>query len=86
MPATLSTLLRHKVTKRHGPLLRVVKDGWAAIARSTKQPAASAWLHELDDRSLRDIGLARFQIDAAVRGKRADARRSIVIAETTAWS
>ena len=40
-----------------------------AIASYFIRRAAAAALHELDDRALRDIGLARTQIEAAVHGR-----------------
>jgi uncharacterized protein YjiS (DUF1127 family) len=41
---------------------------WKRIARYFAHRAAITSLRELDDRSLRDIGLTRSQIEAAVHG------------------
>lgn len=46
-------------------LLSAWLDGFATYL---VRRAAIVSLHELDDRALRDIGLQRSQIDAAVRG------------------
>ena len=68
MSATLATILRPEVTKRPGPLSRLFRTGWERIARYFVRRAAIARLRELDDRVLRDIGLERSQIEAAVYG------------------
>jgi uncharacterized protein YjiS (DUF1127 family) len=67
MTATLSTILRPVGTKSFGAGLWIVAC-WDRIARYFVHRAAIAHLRELDDGALRDIGLARSQIEAAVRG------------------
>jgi uncharacterized protein YjiS (DUF1127 family) len=79
MSATLSTALRSKVARGPEALLRNFGDCRKAIARHLARRAAIADLRERDDRSLRDIGLARFQIQAAVHGL-------LAAPETTTWS
>ena len=68
MSATLATIVRPEVTQRPGAFSRLFSAGWERIARYFVRRAAIANLRELDDRALRDIGLARSQIEAAVRG------------------
>jgi uncharacterized protein YjiS (DUF1127 family) len=81
MSATLSTIVRPAVTKRAGTFSPLFSAFWDGIARHFVCRAAIASLRERDDRALRDIGLARSQIEAAVRGFR---RASI--AESVTWS
>src|SRR5262245_30199690 len=66
--AILSTLVRPAGRKRPGAYLRIFNVCWEAIARYLVRRAAVAGLRELDDHALRDIGLARSQIEAAVHG------------------
>jgi uncharacterized protein YjiS (DUF1127 family) len=68
MSATLSTLVRPAATKEASALSRLFSACWDGIARYFVRRAAIATLRELDDRALRDIGLARSQIEAAVQG------------------
>ncbi len=68
MPATLLSIIRPAVTKRPGAFSRLFSTGLDRIAHYFVRRAAIATLHELDDRALRDIGLARSQIEAAVCG------------------
>jgi uncharacterized protein YjiS (DUF1127 family) len=68
MSATLSTIVRPARTKSPGASLRFFNACWEGIARYFVHRAAIATLRELDDRALRDIGLARSQIEAAVHG------------------
>jgi uncharacterized protein YjiS (DUF1127 family) len=68
MSATLSTIVRPAGAKSPGASLRIFNACWAGIARYFVHRAAIASLRELDDSALRDIGLARSQIEAAVRG------------------
>jgi uncharacterized protein YjiS (DUF1127 family) len=49
-------------------LFRLVVGSARAIRRYFRQRAASACLHEMEPYGLRDIGLERAQIEAAVRG------------------
>jgi uncharacterized protein YjiS (DUF1127 family) len=68
MSATLSIIVQTAVTKRSDARLLVFKACWERIARYFARRTAVASLRELDDHTLRDIGLARFQIEAAVAG------------------
>jgi uncharacterized protein YjiS (DUF1127 family) len=68
MSATLSTIVRPAVTKRPGAFSRLFSASWNGIARYFVRRAAIASLRELDDRALRDIGLKRSQVEAAVYG------------------
>ena len=56
-------------------LFRLLAGGARAVRRSFRQRAASACLHEMEDYRLRDIGLERAQIEAAVRGVPLDTGR-----------
>jgi uncharacterized protein YjiS (DUF1127 family) len=68
MSATLSTIIRPAVTKRPGAFSRLFSGCLDGTARYFVRRAAIACLRELDDRALRDIGLVRSQIEAAVHG------------------
>jgi uncharacterized protein YjiS (DUF1127 family) len=68
MSAILSTTVRPAGTKAPGAYLRIFNACWQGIARYIAHRAAIANLRELDDRLLRDIGLARSQIEAAAHG------------------
>jgi uncharacterized protein YjiS (DUF1127 family) len=68
MSATLSTRIWPVVSKRASAFARLFSASCDAIARYFVCRAATASLRELDDRALRDIGLVRSQIDAAVHG------------------
>jgi uncharacterized protein YjiS (DUF1127 family) len=69
MSATLSTLFQPAVTVRPGRYVRRLFHAWARdIAHYLVRRAALKRLHELNDRELRDIGLARGEIEAAVYG------------------
>ena len=68
MSATLSTIVRPAETASSGARLRILSACWQGIVRYFVRRAAIASLRELDDHALRDIGLARTQIEAAVRG------------------
>ena len=68
MSATLSTIVGPSGTKSPGASLRILNACWEGIARYFVRRAAIASLRELDDRALRDMGLARPQIEAAVHG------------------
>jgi uncharacterized protein YjiS (DUF1127 family) len=68
MSATLSTIIRPAVAKRPGAFSRLFGACFDGIARYFVRRAAIACLCQLDDRALRDIGLVRSQIDAAVCG------------------
>ncbi len=68
MSATISTIVRPAVTKRASPFSRRFSASWDGIARYFIHRAAIAHLRKLDDHALRDIGLARSDIEAAVHG------------------
>jgi uncharacterized protein YjiS (DUF1127 family) len=74
MFATLSTIFRPAVAKRPSatrpgaPVLRLLR-AWARDSlRYFVRRADVRRLHELSDRELRDIGLARGQVEAAAYG------------------
>ena len=69
MPAILSTIVLPAVTKGSGILSRRLVAACEGIAGYLARRTAIACLHDFDDRALRDIGLARFQIEAAVYGR-----------------
>ena len=52
------------------PLWHAACTLWRAAAKARARRRAARELRALDDRSLRDIGLGRSEIDAAVRGER----------------
>jgi uncharacterized protein YjiS (DUF1127 family) len=56
------------VTKGPSALSRLLSAACEGIAGYLCRRTAIACLHDLDDRALQDIGLARFQIEAAVYG------------------
>jgi uncharacterized protein YjiS (DUF1127 family) len=68
MSTTVSTIVRPGVTKRPGAFSRLLSAYYVGIARHFVRRAAIARLGELDDRALRDMGIARSQIEAAVDG------------------
>ena len=69
MSATLSTLFQPAVTVRPGRYVRRLFHAWAHdIAHYFVRRAALKRLREFNDRELRDIGLSRSQIEAAVYG------------------
>ena len=72
MLATLATIVRPEVMKRPAALAKALSKAFSAcrygIARHFARRAAIKTLGELDDRALRDIGLLRCQIEAAVHG------------------
>ena len=68
MSVTLATIVRPEVKKRAHAITQVFGAGLAGIARYFAHRTAITTLHELDDRALRDIGLERSQIEAAVHG------------------
>ena len=69
MSATLSTLFQPAITVRPGRYAWRLLHAWAGdIAHYFTRRAALKRLHEFNDRELRDIGLARGQIEAAVYG------------------
>jgi uncharacterized protein YjiS (DUF1127 family) len=69
MSATLSTLFQPAVAVRPGRYVWRLCFAWAGdIAHYFARRAALKRLREFNDRELRDIGLARSQIEAAVDG------------------
>ena len=69
MSAMLSTLFQPAVTVRPGRYVRRLFHAWAHdIAHYFVRRAALKRLRECNDRELRDIGLSRGQIEAAVYG------------------
>lgn len=68
MFVTLTTLIRFATAKTPAGLARLL-DAWCeGIAGFFFRRSAITSLSELDDRALRDIGLERSQIEAAVYG------------------
>jgi len=68
MSASLPTVIQPAATKTLAAFAPLFSACWNRIARYVAHRAAIARLRELDDRALRDIGLARSQIEAAVHG------------------
>src|SRR5438128_993791 len=68
MVVILSTIVLPAVTKGPGVFSRLFGAAYEGIASYLGRRTAIACLNDLDDRALRDIGLARFQIEAAVYG------------------
>ena len=68
MPATVSTIVRPAMAGRASAFAQLLGACWEIIAGYFIRRSAIATLHELDDRALRDIGLSRSQIEAAVHG------------------
>ena len=68
MSATIVTIVRPEVAKRPGAFRRLFSAWWDGIARYFVHRATIASLREPDDHVLRDIGLERSQIKAAVYG------------------
>jgi uncharacterized protein YjiS (DUF1127 family) len=69
MSAMFSTIFQPAVTVRPGRYTRRLFHAWAHdIAHYFPRRAALKRLREFNDRELRDIGLARGEIEAAVYG------------------
>jgi uncharacterized protein YjiS (DUF1127 family) len=68
MSANLATISWPEVAKRANVFTRIFNACRDGIARYLVRRGAIATLYKLDDRALRDIGLARSQIEAAVDG------------------
>lgn len=68
MRAVLSTIVLPAVTKGPGIFSRLLGAACEGIAGYLGRRTGIACLHDLDDRALRDIGLARSQVEAAVYG------------------
>ena len=69
MSAVLATITYPVAEKRSEALLRAPRALYRTVARYFTHRTAIAELHELDESALRDIGLARSQIEAAVHGR-----------------
>ena len=69
MSATVSKIVQPAVGKAPGTFTQLLSACGDAIASYFVHRAAIATLRELEDRALRDIGLARTQIEAAVHGR-----------------
>jgi uncharacterized protein YjiS (DUF1127 family) len=76
MPFLLSTIVLPAVTKGHDAFSRVLSASVDGAAGYLGRRSTIACLRYLDDRALRDIGLARFQIEAAVHGHLAASGRA----------
>ena len=68
MSSTLATIVRPGIAKRPAAFVRVFSVCWYGIVRHFARRSAIKTLGELDDRALRDIGILRCQIEAAVHG------------------
>jgi len=68
MSAVLPTIARPAIAKRSEAVLHLPLVLGRAIARYFAHRAAIADLRELDEPALRDIGIVRSQIEAAVHG------------------
>jgi uncharacterized protein YjiS (DUF1127 family) len=68
MSATLSNIVRSAGTTSPGGTLGVFGACFERITRYLVHRAAITGLSELDEHALQDIGIARSQIEAAVRG------------------
>ncbi|OKO73769.1 DUF1127 domain-containing protein [Bradyrhizobium sp. AS23.2] len=77
MSATVSKIVRPDVRTTQGTFTRLLGACDAIIGHFTRR-AAITTLRDLDDRSLRDIGLRRSQINAAVHGRVARSNRERV--------
>ena len=63
-----SILARPAATRDASAFARLCNDCWNGMIDHFVRRAAVKTLRELDDRALRDIGLSRSQIEAAVQG------------------
>jgi uncharacterized protein YjiS (DUF1127 family) len=68
MPAVLSTIVLPAITKGTGAFSRLLSAACEGLTGYLDRRTAIAYLHDLGDRELRDIDLARSQIEAAVYG------------------
>ena len=68
MPAIFATIVLPAVLQGPGTIARLLNRACEETAGFLGRRTAIACLHGLDDRALQDIGLARFQIEAAVYG------------------
>ena len=65
MSATVSAVARPAVARWPAIVSRIGLAAWDAVSGYVVRRSAIATLRELDDRALRDIGIARSQIEAA---------------------
>ena len=63
-----TAIIERAAVRRAGALSRLFSACLDRIERHFTRRIAIEWLRELDERALRDIGLARSQIVAAVHG------------------
>lgn len=68
MSATLATTVRPEVAQRPRAFAWLVSGCWDGIARHFVRRAAVTRLRAFEDHLLRDIGLERSEIEAAVYG------------------
>ena len=68
MSATPATIVRPELARWPAGFARLIGACWYGMARHFARRTAIKALSELDDRALRDIGLLRCQIEAAVHG------------------
>ncbi|MHC2626126.1 uncharacterized protein YjiS (DUF1127 family) [Bradyrhizobium huanghuaihaiense] len=68
MPAIVSTIILSAAIKGSGIASRLLAGACERFSGYLGRRTAIACLHDLDDRALRDIGIRRFQIEAAVDG------------------
>lgn len=68
MSATISTIIQPAGSVKPGVSLRILNAYWERIRHYLIRRAATAALHELDERMLQDLGIARSEIEAAVQG------------------
>lgn len=77
MSATVSTTtVRPSAAKNPGGSLRIFGAHWQKVACYFIRRAATTRLRELDDDALKDIGLARCEIEAAAYGLMTAASRA----------
>jgi uncharacterized protein YjiS (DUF1127 family) len=82
-----TTIMEPTATKRSGAIYRRFSACLGRIERYFARRIAIEWLRELDERALRDIGLARSQIEAAVHGFMAASElgEDMIVAPATAF-
>jgi uncharacterized protein YjiS (DUF1127 family) len=66
------------LTELAAVVLATAREGWRAYARWRERRAAVRELHALDDRSLRDIGVSRSEIEWVVWSQQAARERAAV--------
>ncbi len=68
MSATSVTIARPAAEKQPGKISGLFASAWDVVAGYVVRRTAIATLRELDDRALRDIGIARSEIEGVVQG------------------